>query len=101
VSRVAALVRARDRSLPAIALLLEHQDQRQVLPDPGARLHKGDQILFCGREEARYRLDWTLRDLHRLRYLATGVDAPEAWVWRWAARLRKSRAANRQQGNAG
>lgn len=93
-------LRARDRGLPAIALLLEHQDQRQVLPEPGTRLHKGDQILFCGREEARYRLEWTLHDLHHLRYLATGEDAPEAWVWRWAARRRQSRAARRQQGEA-
>ena len=93
--------RERGRTLPAIALLMEHQDQRQVLPEPSKRPRKGDQILFCGREEARNRLDRTLQDLHQLRYLATGKDAPEAWFWRWAERLRKSRGVRGGQDEAG
>ena len=83
--------RDRGQTLPAIALLMEHQDQREILPEPSKRLRKGDQVLFCGREETRNLLDRTLQDLHQLRYLATGEDVAEAWFWRWAERLRKSR----------
>jgi voltage-gated potassium channel len=93
--------RDRDRTLPAIALMMEHQDQRQVLPEPGNRLRKGDQVLLCGREEARYLLERTLQDLHSLHYVATGEDAPESWVWRWAERLRKSRAAGGDEDEPG
>jgi Trk K+ transport system NAD-binding subunit len=93
--------RDRERPLPAIALMMEHQDQRQVLPEPSKRLRKGDQVLFCGRQEARNVLERTLQDPHQLRYVATGEDAPEAWFWRWAARLRKSRAARGDEGESG
>jgi Trk K+ transport system NAD-binding subunit len=93
--------RDRHRDLAVIALLLEHQDQRQVLPEPDKRLRKGDQVLFCGREEARSLLDRTLQDLHSLHYVATGQEAPEAWLWRWAARRRKSQAAGGQQSDPG
>jgi hypothetical protein len=76
-----------------IALLLEHQDQREVLPEPSKRLHKGDQVLLCGREEARDILDWTLQDLHTLSYVVKGEEPPEGWLWRWAARRRRIRVA--------
>jgi len=85
--------RQRDRNLPVIALLLEHQDQRYVLPQPEKRLTKGDQVLLCGREEARDILGWTLRDLHTLRYVVSGADSPEGWIWRWAARRVLTRVA--------
>ncbi|MFY9973155.1 MAG: NAD-binding protein [Chromatiaceae bacterium] len=85
--------RERDRPLPVIALLLEHQDQREVLPEPSKRLHKGDQVLLCGREEARDILDWTLQDLHTLSYVVKGEEPPEGWLWRWAARRRRIRVA--------
>ena len=83
----------RDRAayLPIIPLLVEHQDARQVVPDTGRRLRKGDQVLFCGREEARYRMDWTLQDPRTLRYVHTGDESHEGWFWRWAARLRRRR----------
>ncbi len=87
--------RNRAASLPIIPLLLEHQDQRLVLPEPASRLRRGDQVLFCGLEEASYRLDWALQDLHTLRYLQTGDDSPEGWFWRWAARLRKRQSPTR------
>jgi Trk K+ transport system NAD-binding subunit len=93
--------RDRKRTLPVIALLLEHQDQRHILPEPTKRVRRGDQILFCGREEARNLLEHSLRDLHTLRYVATGEEVPEGWIWRWAARKRKARARNGTRGDAG
>jgi Trk K+ transport system NAD-binding subunit len=93
--------RNRQQALPVIALLLEHQDQRDVLPEPSKRIRRGDQILFCGREEARDLLAQSLRDLHTLRYVATGEEAPEGWIWRWAARKRKSKSPSGARGDAG
>lgn len=93
--------RHRDRCLPAIALLLEHQGQRLVLPEPGTRLRKGDRVLFCGGDEAHRLMARSLQDLHQLRYVATGEDAPEAWIWRWAGRLRRPYAAQIDEGEDG
>lgn len=93
--------RDRKRTLPVIALLLEHQDQRHILPEPTKRVRRGDQILFCGREEARNLLEHSLRDLHTLRYVATGEEVPEGWIWRWAARKRKARSRSAGRGDAG
>ena len=79
--------RDRELRLPVIPLLLEHQDERHVLPGPTQRVRKGDQLLFCGVEDARRRMDWTFQDLHTLRYVVTGDAAPEGWFWRWGERL--------------
>lgn len=90
--------RDRTAQLPAIALLLEHQDQRHVLPDTDLRVRRGDHVLFCGLEEARYRMDWTIQDLHTLRYVATGNESPEGWFWRWASRMRERYTSRRNRG---
>jgi Trk K+ transport system NAD-binding subunit len=81
--------RDRDQRLRAIPLLLEHHDERDVLPGPTRRVRKADQLLLCGLEEARRRMDWTLQDLHTLRYVITGDAAPEGWFWRWGQRVFK------------
>lgn len=93
--------RDRHKNLAVIALLLEHQEQRQVLPERDQRLRKGDQILFCGREETRNLLDRTLQDLHSLHYVATGEEAPEAWLWRWAARRGRARTSGGPRSDPG
>jgi voltage-gated potassium channel len=85
--------RARERSLPVIALLLEHNDERLLLPDPASRVRRGDRILFCGRAGARESMDWTLLDLHTLRYVVTGEQGPDGWVWRRVSRWRRRAAA--------
>ncbi|WP_295443959.1 potassium channel protein [uncultured Thiodictyon sp.] len=83
--------RDRTRALPVIPLLLEHNDERQLLPDLDQRVRKGDQVLFCGRDGARAVMDWTLNDPHVLHYLVTGEDAPAGWVWRRLAQRRRRR----------
>jgi len=83
--------RDRERRLAVIPLLLEHNDERRLLPALTDRVRKGDQLLFCGREGARGSMDWTLIDRHALRYVVTGEDGPDGWVWRQLARRRKRR----------
>jgi voltage-gated potassium channel len=73
--------------LPAIPLLLEHAEQRELTPDLGARLRKGDRLLLCGRQEARRPLDYRLQRFSAMRYVVTGEDLPEGWAWRQAVRL--------------
>ncbi len=87
------LLDPRDRSsrLPVIPLMLEHNEQYQLLPPPDYRLRAGDRVLFCGSVEARARMDWTLQNLHALRYVVTGESDPEGMVWRWLSSLRKRR----------
>lgn len=93
--------RRRDRNLPAIALLLMHQGQYRVLPEARTELREGDQVLFCGREEAHHLMARSLQELHHLRYVVTGDAAPEAWVWGWAHRLRRSGCAGGDEAEAG
>lgn len=77
--------RDRDRRLRAIPLLLIQNEERIVLPDLGERIEEGDRLLFCGREEARWRMDWVLQNIHALRYVATGESQRQGVVWRWIA----------------
>ena len=85
--------RDRSRHLPVIPLLLEHNDERQLLPALTMPVHQGDQILFCGREGARAAIDWTLNDRHTLRYVRTGEDGPDGWIWRQLEQRRRHKAA--------
>jgi len=81
--------RNRVQRLPVLPLLLEHNDARELLPEPTRRVRKGDQVLFCGREWARGAMGWTLQDPRVLRYVLTGQDGPDGWVWRRLARQRR------------
>jgi hypothetical protein len=56
------------------------------------RVHKGDEILFCGNEQARGRMDWTLLNDQVLHYLGTGEPPPMGVIWRWLTRIRGRRA---------
>ena len=79
--------RDRDSEMSAIALMLMHNGQRELLPEPETRLRRGDKLLFCGREEARGRMEWTQQNRHALSYILTGSSEPEGTVWRWLTRL--------------
>lgn len=81
--------RARNERLPAIALLLERGAHCELLPEPTARVYPGDRLLFTGRPEARRRLADTLQNVNVMRYILTGEDLPEGWIWRQGARLRQ------------
>lgn len=83
--------RERANRLPALPLLLARNEAFILLPGPEERLGEGDRLLFCGREEARWRMDWLLRNIHALRYVATGQSQREGGVWRWIAAWKRSR----------
>jgi len=78
--------RDRDLRLAAIPLMLARRNDREILPDGGRRLHKGDRLLFCGNAGARSRMRWTLLNHHALSYIQTGGSAPAGTLWRWLAK---------------
>jgi Trk K+ transport system NAD-binding subunit len=87
----------RDRGcrLPAIALMRRRDNSRTLLPDPDERLREGDQILFCGRPDARSSMSWTLQNMHALAYVLHGTSPPRGIVWAWLMRWQQRRAAAR------
>jgi Trk K+ transport system NAD-binding subunit len=89
----------RDRGcrLPALALMRRRDNGRTLLPDLDDRVREGDQILFCGRPDARSGMLWTLQNLHALTYVLHGSSPPRGIVWTWLLRWRRRRAAARGQ----
>ncbi|NEV63589.1 potassium channel family protein [Thiorhodococcus minor] len=83
--------RNRERQLRAIPLLLIQNGERILLPALDERVEAGDRLLFCGLEEARWRMDWVLQNIHALRYVATGESQREGAVWRWIAAWQRPR----------
>jgi hypothetical protein len=78
--------RERDRYLPAIPLLLIHEDDeettRTLLPARDIKLSAGDKILWCGRYSVRSRMNWTLQHPVALEYVLHGRVKPRSWIWR-------------------
>lgn len=88
--------RERERRLACIPLLLVRGNRREILPGAEIRLRERDRVLFCGQVSARYRMEWTLQNLHALSYVLTGSSRPQGAVWRWIERV--SRRRGRQRG---
>lgn len=76
--------RDRARHLDCLPLMLRRagEPEPRLLPGSGEPLRQGDQILFCGREDSHRRMAAILQNFNLLRYLQTGVDRPDGWVWR-------------------
>jgi Trk K+ transport system NAD-binding subunit len=73
----------RDEQLPCVPLLIKRGNEKLLLPDMEAQLKAGDQIVFCGREEAMRQARHTANDPQVLYYIRTGIDRPSGALWRW------------------
>jgi len=73
----------RDEQLPCVPLLIKRGNEKLLLPDMEAALKAGDQIVFCGREEAMREARHTANDPQVLYYIRTGIDRPSGALWRW------------------
>lgn len=78
--------RQRRERLPAEVLMHERNGELALLPDPATSLQAGDTLLFCAREEALGPLAWTINNLDAFRYVMTGEQRPDGWLWRRFAR---------------
>lgn len=84
--------RNREQCLDTIALLLEREGEKQLLPAPGTALKLGDRVLFCGTERALDLMSWNASHLSVLRYVHNGEQHPDGWIWRRMAKRRRERA---------
>jgi Trk K+ transport system NAD-binding subunit len=73
----------RSELLPCVPLLIKRDGVGLLLPDMEEHLQNGDQILFCGRQDATYRIRYTVNDRRALDYIQTGVERSSGTVWRW------------------
>lgn len=80
--------RNRSRPLAALALLARRGDRIVMLPGDDFALQPGDELLFCGRRRAQQRMVWVRHNVDVLSYIATGIERPSGWVWRWGLRHR-------------
>jgi len=72
----------RDRSLPAIVLLVERDGEYLLLPEEDTDLFIGDRLLVVGAKRVFSRLQWNLCHGAALEYVRTGQVQSQAWFWR-------------------
>ncbi|MEA3276743.1 MAG: NAD-binding protein [Pseudomonadota bacterium] len=89
--------RDRERSLPAIPLMLVRSNEKELLPGGEQPLTGGDRLLFCGRPCARSRMRWTLQNVHALGYILTGGSVPEGALGRWLSSVLRNGANNAER----
>ncbi|WP_428622894.1 potassium channel family protein [Sedimenticola sp.] len=72
----------RENTLPVICLLLKRGGTSLMLPEGSEGVRLGDRLLFCGRRQARDRMEWCLQNTHALNYILTGEVTSGGWIWR-------------------
>jgi Trk K+ transport system NAD-binding subunit len=74
--------RLRQALLPVVPLLLSRGEEDWLCPGPETILQPGDRILFAGPPSVAAQLEKVLFVDRALRYVRTGEDRPEGWIWR-------------------
>ena len=69
-------------ALRCVPLLLKRGTQTRLVPDMNLKLQQGDQLLFCGRDEAKNQMRRLTHDNQALYYVRTGNDLPGGFIWR-------------------
>lgn len=80
----------RNGTLPCVPLVIVRDSQQLMLPGMEERVHRNDEILFCGTERGESLLSATLNNPYTLHYLVTGTEAPRGYVFQWLARRREA-----------
>lgn len=75
--------RDRHKQIAALPLLVKRDSEFFLLPEADFQLQKKDQILLCGQYRAQQLVNWTVNNHNILRYLATGKESPDGYLWRW------------------
>ncbi len=75
--------RDRQESVAALPLVVKRGREFTMQPPPSMRLQINDQILFCGQAPAKMFMLWTINNHNVLRYIKTGIERPDGFVWRW------------------
>ena len=83
----------RTRMLQCLPLFRVRGRDETSLPNTlESELRAGDVCLFAGTAQARDLQALSVRNPNALRYVLTGVEVPEGYVWRWLSRNRARRA---------
>lgn len=75
--------RDRHKQIAALPLLVKRSSEFFLLPEADFELQKNDQILMCGQHRVQRLVNWTANNHNILRYLATGKESPDGYLWRW------------------
>ncbi len=75
----------RSQVLPCFPLLLIRGEEEMLLPDAEEHLEAGDELLFCAHHKASGHMAWILNNSNVLKYIETGEERPDGYVWRWLA----------------
>ena len=75
-------------TLECVPLVLVRGSERVMLPGPGERVQRNDEILFCGTERSERLLCATLNNPYTLDCLMTGSESPRGYFFQWLARRR-------------
>ncbi|MBA1145862.1 NAD-binding protein [Ectothiorhodospiraceae bacterium WFHF3C12] len=80
----------RRESLAAEVLMIEREGEQMFLPPPDTPLAPGDTLLLCSSAGALRPIAWTVNNMDAFRYVMTGEQRPDGWLWRWLARRRET-----------
>jgi voltage-gated potassium channel Kch len=76
--------RERDQALACLPLLLLRRNREALLfPADEVAFELGDEILFSGRGWVMERMKWSLQNRNALRYVQTGEERANSYVWQW------------------
>ncbi|AHK79865.1 potassium transporter TrkA [Ectothiorhodospira haloalkaliphila] len=69
-------------SFNCVPLMRVREGEALLTPGPETDIQTGDRLLLCGQPRVADRFHHLLRDVQALRYLVTGYNRPDGWVWR-------------------
>ena len=75
----------RERQLACLPMVVESDGDAVVMPNLAMTVEPGQQILFCGSNQAYHLLEATLSNEYTLRYLISGRDEPRGLAMKWMA----------------
>ncbi len=81
----------REDKLDLVPLLLLRGNKPMLQPESYIPLMHGDQILFCGRANAKDALPLMLSNHKVLTYIMDGKEIADGWIWRWVSSKLKSK----------
>lgn len=73
-------------SFNCVPLMRVREGEALLTPGPDTDIRTGDRLLLCGQSRVADRFHHLLRDVQALRYLVTGYNRPDGWVWRTGSR---------------
>ena len=82
LSALSAHPHEREVQLPALALMIERDKEKLLLPTPETVLQSGDRILYCGLRRALAQMLWTVDNQNVLRYVVSGQEGASGYLWK-------------------